>query len=94
MFSPFPQLFLFPRMGEQKSIRPHYDTQLWNPEQERIIAAWRKGQTGFPIVDAAMRELYATGWMQTNVRMAAASFLCEYANCDWRAGEVCGGSRG
>ena len=43
----------------------------------------------YPIVDAAMRELWSTGWIQTNVRMAAASFLCEFANCDWRLGEVC-----
>lgn len=75
-------------MGERGSVREHYDKQKWNPDQARIIAAWEQGKTGFPIVDAAMRELYATGWMQTNVRMAAASFLCEYANCDWRAGEV------
>lgn len=82
------KLFLFPRIGQRRSIREHYDHQAWNPDQNAIVARWKAGKTGFPMVDAAMRELYATGWMQTNSRMVAASFLCEYANCDWRQGEV------
>eukprot|EP00045_Choanoeca_perplexa_P005948 m.49955 g.49955 ORF g.49955 m.49955 type:complete len:600 (-) comp13381_c0_seq2:41-1840(-) len=82
------QLHLYPRMADQKAIRQHYEMQTWNPEQSTLVKAWQQGKTGYPLVDAAMRQLYATGWMQTNVRMVAASFLCEYCNCDWRYGEL------
>ncbi len=48
---------------------------------------WKYGRTGYPIVDAGMRELWATGWMHNRVRMIAASFLCKHLLIDWRAGE-------
>lgn len=51
------------------------------------LAAWQRGQTGYPIVDAGMRQLWATGWMHNRVRMIVASFLVKHLLIDWRAGE-------
>jgi deoxyribodipyrimidine photo-lyase len=51
------------------------------------LAAWRHGRTGYPLVDAGMRQLWATGWMHNRVRMVAASFLIKHLLIDWRAGE-------
>jgi deoxyribodipyrimidine photo-lyase len=52
------------------------------------LAAWQQGRTGYPIVDAGMRELWATGWMHNRVRMITASFLIKHLLIDWRAGEA------
>ena len=49
--------------------------------------AWGEGKTGYPIVDAGMRELWVTGWMHNRVRMIAASFLIKHLLIDWREGE-------
>jgi len=49
--------------------------------------AWTKGRTGYPIVDAGMRQLWAIGWMHNRVRMIAASFLIKHLLIDWRRGE-------
>jgi deoxyribodipyrimidine photo-lyase len=54
---------------------------------EADFAAWTKGRTGYPIVDAGMRQLWATGWMHNRVRMIAASFLIKHLLIDWRRGE-------
>ncbi|MBW8911151.1 MAG: deoxyribodipyrimidine photo-lyase, partial [Sphingomonas sp.] len=54
---------------------------------DRDFRAWTKGQTGYPIVDAGMRELWATGVMHNRVRMIAASFLIKHLLIDWRCGE-------
>ena len=51
------------------------------------LEAWQAGKTGFPIVDAAMRQLNATGWMHNRLRMITASFLVKDLRIDWRAGE-------
>jgi deoxyribodipyrimidine photo-lyase len=51
------------------------------------LRAWQRGLTGYPIVDAGMRELWATGWMHNRVRMVAASFLIKHLLIDWRKGE-------
>jgi deoxyribodipyrimidine photo-lyase len=51
-----------------------------------LLDAWREGRTGFPLVDAGMRELRATGWMHPRVRSVAASFLCFDLGVDWRVG--------
>ncbi len=51
------------------------------------LEAWQKGKTGYPIVDAGMRELWTTGWMHNRVRMIAASFLIKHLLIDWREGE-------
>ena len=51
------------------------------------LCAWQQGRTGYPIVDAGMRQLWATGWMHNRVRMIAASFLLKHLLIDWREGE-------
>jgi deoxyribodipyrimidine photo-lyase len=58
----------------------------WDAPGERF-ERWRTGQTGFPFVDAGMRELVATGWMHNRARMTAASFLVKHLHIDWRLGE-------
>jgi deoxyribodipyrimidine photo-lyase len=68
------------------AYRPAYDRIEWrNNEQE--FEAWCKGQTGYPLVDAGMRELNATGFMHNRVRMVAASFMVKHLLIDWRWGE-------
>ena len=52
-----------------------------------MILRWQKGNTGYPLVDAGMRELWQTGWMQQNVRMTTAVFLVEFMNMHWKEGE-------
>ena len=82
-------LSVFPRM-RREGIRRHYDQTRWvSPPEEatRRLKAWQRGQTGYPIVDAGMRELYATGWMCQSVRMVVASFLVEYLRVNWVEGE-------
>ena len=69
-----------------RSLRPAYDDIPWRDEPDEI-AAWRAGRTGYPIVDAGMRELLATGSMHNRVRMIAASFLVKDLLVDWRVGE-------
>ena len=56
-------------------------------ERDRLYQAWREGQTGFPIVDAGMRQLNQTGWMHNRVRMIVASFLVKDLRIDWQSGE-------
>jgi deoxyribodipyrimidine photo-lyase len=51
------------------------------------LSAWQQGRTGYPIVDAGMRELWQTGYMHNRVRMVAASFLCKHLLVDWRCGQ-------
>jgi len=58
----------------------------WNSERTSEVAAWQEGRTGIPLVDAGMRELYATGHMHNRVRMVAASFLTKHLRADWRIG--------
>jgi deoxyribodipyrimidine photo-lyase len=57
-------------------------------DDEAGFAAWTRGRTGYPIVDAGMRELWRTGFMHNRVRMIAASFLVKHLLCDWRRGEA------
>jgi deoxyribodipyrimidine photo-lyase len=75
----------FPAMTE-RAFRPEYDTMPWRDDPAGL-AAWQAGRTGFPIVDAGMRQLWATGWMHNRVRMIVASFLVKDLLIDWRAGE-------
>lgn len=80
-------LWHFPGVGKGKAFKPEYDTIEWrndNGEFER----WCKGQTGYPIVDAGMRELNETGFMHNRVRMIVASFLTKHLLLDWRLGEA------
>jgi deoxyribodipyrimidine photo-lyase len=68
------------------AFKKQYSTIAWN-KNEKNFQAWRHGQTGFPIVDAGMRELNTTGYMHNRVRMIVASFLIKDLHIDWRLGE-------
>ena len=67
-------------------FRTAYETLRWDTRSDRL-QAWKAGMTGYPIVDAGMRELAATGWMHNRTRMIVASFLAKDLHIDWRAGE-------
>jgi deoxyribodipyrimidine photo-lyase len=69
-----------------RSMRSEYDKIQWRDDPDGF-EAWRKGETGYPIVDAGMRQLAAEGWMHNRVRMIAASFLVKDLLIDWRLGE-------
>lgn len=81
------QLLNFPDMRD-RSIRAHYEETEWvtGEEEKTRFNAWKNGQTGYPLVDAGMRELYKTGWMTQSVRMVVASFLTEYLRVNWVKG--------
>lgn len=69
-----------------KSFRPKYDEIRWE-NNEVLFEKWCEGKTGYPFVDAGMRELNTTGHMHNRVRMIVASFLCKHLLIDWRWGE-------
>lgn len=79
-------LWHFPNVVAQ-SFKPEYDAINWR-NNEKEFEAWCKGQTGYPIVDAGMRELNETGYMHNRVRMIVASFLTKHLLIDWRWGEA------
>ncbi|MEM9024085.1 MAG: deoxyribodipyrimidine photo-lyase [Bacteroidota bacterium] len=79
-------LWHFPHVVD-RAFRPAYDRIQWRND-EAEFEAWCKGQTGYPIVDAGMRELNATGFMHNRVRMVVASFLSKHLLIDWRWGEA------
>ncbi|MEZ4874720.1 MAG: deoxyribodipyrimidine photo-lyase [Flavobacteriaceae bacterium] len=70
-----------------KSFKAPYDRIVWR-NNETEFEAWKKGETGYPFVDAGMRELNETGFMHNRVRMIVASFLCKHLLIDWRWGEA------
>ncbi|MHC6230366.1 cryptochrome/photolyase family protein [Arthrobacter sp. MMS24-T111] len=70
-----------------QNFRPAFDRFQWGSPGKRELAAWQRGNTGYPLVDAGMRQLWQTGWMHNRVRMAAASFLVKNLLTDWRIGE-------
>ncbi len=76
----------FPTLPD-KAFRPEYDAMAWRDDTAGF-EAWTKGRTGYPIVDAGMRELWATGIMHNRVRMIVASFLIKHLLIDWRKGEA------
>ncbi len=80
----------YPDYGS-KNARSAMDSLLWRDVGDPAVAAdlkaWQQGRTGYPIVDAGMRELWATGWMHNRVRMITASFLIKHLLIDWREGE-------
>lgn len=78
-------LFHFPHLPT-KNFNPRFDALEWR-DDERSLRCWQRGLTGYPIVDAGMRQLWQTGWMHNRVRMVAASFLSKHLLIDWRAGE-------
>jgi deoxyribodipyrimidine photo-lyase len=70
-----------------RAFKPQYDRIPWRTNEEDF-QAWCEGRTGYPIVDAGMRELNATGFMHNRVRMIVASFLTKHLLIDWRWGEA------
>ncbi|MBV2263943.1 MAG: DNA photolyase family protein, partial [Thauera sp.] len=68
------------------AFRPEYDALAWD-DAPALFAAWREGRTGYPLVDAAQRQLLQTGWMHNRLRMIVASFLTKDLGVDWRLGE-------
>jgi deoxyribodipyrimidine photo-lyase len=80
-------LWHFPNVGKSKAFKPEYDFIQWRND-EGEFEKWCKGQTGYPIVDAGMRELNETGFMHNRVRMIVASFLTKHLLLDWRLGEA------
>ncbi|WP_420322367.1 cryptochrome/photolyase family protein [Flagellimonas sp.] len=70
-----------------KSFKPKFDRIVWR-NNEKEFELWKTGKTGYPFVDAGMRQLNATGYMHNRVRMIVASFLCKHLLIDWRWGEA------
>ncbi|MFY9349851.1 MAG: deoxyribodipyrimidine photo-lyase [Sphingobium sp.] len=81
------QICELPAYGSQNA-RAEFDRLPWRDlrEARADFIAWKRGRTGYPIVDAGMRQLWATGWMHNRVRMIAASFLIKHLLIDWRHG--------
>lgn len=79
-------LHAFPQITDT-AFRPEYDAMPWRDDPAGL-AAWQRGRTGYPVVDAGMRELWTTGFMHNRVRMIVASFLVKHLLIDWRAGEA------
>ena len=69
-----------------RNFNSDFDSFPWGPIGDRL-EKWQKGETGYPIIDAGMRQLWQTGWMHNRVRMAAASFLIKHLRVHWRHGE-------
>jgi deoxyribodipyrimidine photo-lyase len=79
-------LFHAPQMVA-KAWKPAYDAVAWRKDKV-AFRAWSRGMTGYPMVDAGMRQLWATGFMENRVRMLTASFLVKHLLIDWREGEA------
>lgn len=79
-------LWQMPHVRNGFACKPEYDRIEWRNNEDEFNA-WCNGKTGYPIVDAGMRELNATGFMHNRVRMITASFLCKHLLIDWRWGE-------
>lgn len=71
----------------KKNYDPRFDAFPWSADDD-ALRSWQRGLTGYPIVDAGMRELWTTGWMHNRVRMVTASFLIKHLLADWRQGEA------
>lgn len=83
----FSILHHFPHINQNKAFRKEYDLIEWRNNKEEF-EKWCAGKTGYPIVDAGMRELNETGYMHNRVRMIVASFLTKHLLIDWRWGEA------
>ena len=79
-------LFHWPDLAT-KNFNPRFDAFPWTEPDEDALARWRAGRTGFPLIDAGMRELWTTGFLHNRVRMVVASFLIKNMLTDWRVGE-------
>ncbi|MDJ0922306.1 MAG: deoxyribodipyrimidine photo-lyase [Henriciella sp.] len=78
-------LFHNPQLASE-NFKPDFDGMPWEGNADQL-KAWQQGRTGYPIVDAGMRELWHTGWMHNRVRMITASFLTKHLMIHWRDGE-------
>ncbi|MDD1014409.1 deoxyribodipyrimidine photo-lyase [Pseudomonas rubra] len=76
----------YPRVSKHRAFRVHTEALPWRHAPDDL-KAWQQGQTGIPIIDAAMRQLLATGWMHNRLRMVVAMFLSKNLLIDWREGE-------
>ncbi len=79
-------LFHNPRVSKNLSFSEKYDDFPWSADEDNFIS-WTKGETGVPIIDAAMRQLNNTGWMHNRLRMIVAMYLSKNLLIDWRKGE-------
>jgi deoxyribodipyrimidine photo-lyase len=79
-------LFRYPDLPAHP-LRREFEAFPWR-EDGAALRAWQKGKTGYPVVDAGMRELWTTGWMHNRVRMVVASFLVKHLLIPWQAGEA------
>jgi deoxyribodipyrimidine photo-lyase len=80
-------LFHFPHLPS-KEFNPKFENFPWADPDPAVLHAWQRGRTGYPIVDAGMRQLWQTGFMHNRVRMITASFLTKHLLADWRLGEA------
>ncbi len=80
-------LWHYPKIATGVSFKEQYDLIQWE-ENDKQFKAWCEGKTGYPLVDAGMRQLNATGFMHNRVRMVTASFLTKHLLLDWRIGEA------
>jgi len=80
-------LWHFPQVGQGRAFRPEYEQIAWR-NNEKEFARWCEGRTGYPLVDAGMRQLEQTGFMHNRIRMVTASFLSKHLLIDWRWGEA------
>jgi deoxyribodipyrimidine photo-lyase len=76
----------YPRVSRHRAFRPETEALAWRDAPEELLA-WQQGRSGIPLVDAAMRQLHATGWMHNRLRMVVAMFLTKNLLIDWREGE-------
>ncbi|WP_226686482.1 deoxyribodipyrimidine photo-lyase [Stutzerimonas stutzeri] len=76
----------YPRVSMHRAFRPETEALPWRRAPDQL-EAWQQGRTGFPIIDAAMRQMQETGWMHNRLRMVVAMFLSKNLLIDWREGE-------
>ena len=80
-------LVAFPQLSKLEPFRPETEARISWVENQPGFEAWCKGETGYPIVDAAMKQMLETGWMHNRLRMIVGSFLTKLLGVDWRLGE-------
>lgn len=79
-------IFLFPKICCYQTLRAQYQHWPWHKDP-KLLKAWSEGQTGYPLIDAGMRQLNQTGWMHNRLRMNVAMFLSKLLMLDWHLGE-------
>lgn len=78
-------IYHYPKL-DNENLKSAFNAYPWE-KNDNALLAWQRGCTGYPMVDAGMRQLWATGWMHNRVRMIVASFLIKHLRIDWRVGE-------